>query len=80
VHLSERGYPVIGDTVYGNPAKIRTVTDSTLKGEIKALDRQALHAAVLSFVHPVSGERKVFTAGMPEDMNKLCAALRKNIK
>ena len=76
-HLADRGYPVIGDTVYGNPAKIRTVTDSTLKGQIKAVDRQALHAAELSFLHPSTGKRVVFTAAMPEDMTNLCTHLRK---
>jgi 23S rRNA pseudouridine1911/1915/1917 synthase len=78
VHLSDRGYPVIGDTVYGNSSKIRTVTDSVLKTQIKALDRQALHAAVLSFLHPSKRERIVFTAEMPEDMTNLCALLRKS--
>jgi len=78
VHLADRGYPVIGDPVYGNAAKIRTVTDSMLKGQIKALERQALHAAKLSFLHPLSGKRLVFTAEMPDDMNQLCAALKKS--
>ena len=78
VHLAARGYPVIGDVVYGNPAKIHTITDSTLKGQIKALERQALHAAELSFLHPSTGERMVFTAAMPEDMTKLCASLKKS--
>ncbi|PKN70774.1 MAG: RluA family pseudouridine synthase [Deltaproteobacteria bacterium HGW-Deltaproteobacteria-12] len=77
VHLSDRGYPVIGDTVYGNAAKIRTVSDSTLKAQIKAQDRQALHAAKLSFLHPSTHNRIVFTAEMPEDMNNLCAHLRR---
>ena len=80
VHLADRGYPVIGDTVYGNSAKIRTIIDSTLKGQIKALDRQALHAAELSFVHPGTGKRVVFTAKLPEDMANLCTYLRKGIK
>jgi 23S rRNA pseudouridine1911/1915/1917 synthase len=76
VHLSERGYPVIGDAVYGNTSKIRTVSDSTLKAQIKSLDRQALHAAKLSFLHPSTNNRIVFTAEMPEDMANLCAHLR----
>ena len=76
VHLSDRGYPVVGDAVYGNASKIRTVTDTALKAQFKALNRQALHAARLSFIHPQSGERVVFEAEMPEDMAGLCAQLR----
>jgi 23S rRNA pseudouridine1911/1915/1917 synthase len=76
VHLSERGYPVVGDTVYGSAAKMRTIHDAALKTVLKAFNRQALHAAVLSFLHPVSGERVVFTAPLPEDMSNLCAQFR----
>jgi len=76
VHLADRGYPVVGDTVYGNAAKINTVRDAALKARIRSLNRQALHAARLSFLHPASGERVFFTAEMPEDMAGLCQALR----
>ncbi len=76
VHLSERGYPVIGDAVYGNPSKINIIKNSELKAQIKSLQRQALHAAQLSFVHPQSGERVVFTAPLPEDLENVCALFR----
>jgi 23S rRNA pseudouridine1911/1915/1917 synthase len=76
VHLSDRGYPVVGDAVYGNSAKINTVKDPLLKAKIKEFNRQALHAAQLSFIHPQKGERVVFTADMPQDMTDLCAQLR----
>lgn len=77
VHLSDRGYPVVGDAVYGNASKIRAIKDAVLKAQLKALDRQALHAAKLSFLHPSQGERVVFKAEMPEDMADLCACLRR---
>jgi len=76
VHLSDRGYPVIGDAVYGNSAKINTVKDPLLKAKIKEFNRQALHAAQLSFIHPLKGERMMFTADMPQDLADLCAQLR----
>jgi 23S rRNA pseudouridine1911/1915/1917 synthase len=79
VHLSDRGYPVIGDAVYGNSAKINTVRDPLLKAKIKAFNRQALHAAYLSLIHPQKGERVVFTADMPNDMAELCAQLRLSV-
>jgi 23S rRNA pseudouridine1911/1915/1917 synthase len=80
VHLADRGYPVVGDAVYGNASKIRTIIDTTLKAQIKALDRQALHAARLSFVHPSNKARVVFEAAMPQDMAGLCALLRRSGK
>lgn len=80
VHLSDRGYPVVGDAVYGNASKIRTVIDATMKAQLKALDRQALHAERLSFVHPIKGEKVVYEAEMPEDMAVLCSQLRKSGK
>jgi 23S rRNA pseudouridine1911/1915/1917 synthase len=76
VHLSERGYPVIGDAVYGNSSQLHTVKDATLKAELKSFPRQALHAGELSFLHPQSGERMVFTAPLPRDMDNLRALLR----
>jgi 23S rRNA pseudouridine1911/1915/1917 synthase len=80
VHLSDRGYPDVGDPVYGNSAKINTVKDSLLKAMLKEFNRQALHAAQLSFIHPIKGERMVFTADMPEDLSDLCEQLRGSVK
>jgi len=80
VHLSDRGYPVVGDAVYGNAAKINAVKDPLLKATFKGFNRQALHAAQLSFIHPQKNERMVFTADMPQDMADLCAQLRTSIK
>lgn len=80
VHLSDHGYPVVGDAVYGNSAKINAVKDPLLKAKFKGFNRQALHAAQLSFVHPLKNERMVFTADMPQDMADLCAQLRTSIK
>lgn len=79
VHLSDLGYPVIGDTVYGNSAKISAIADPLLKARLKEFNRQALHAAHLSFIHPANGKRVVFKADMPRDMADLCAQLRLNI-
>lgn len=76
VHLAERGYPVIGDAVYGNASKLQTVKNAALKAGLKALSRQALHAAELSFLHPQSGERMVFTAPPPKDLESLLDLFR----
>jgi len=80
VHLSDRGYPVVGDAVYGNSARIRSINDPLLKTRLKEFNRQALHAAYLSFIHPLKDERVVFTADMPQNMIDLCAQLRLSVK
>jgi 23S rRNA pseudouridine1911/1915/1917 synthase len=76
VHLSSIGYPVVGDPVYGNTSRIKAVADAELKAKLKAFNRQALHAAQLSFIHPVRNERMVFTTDPPPEMIDLFDALR----
>ena len=61
VHLTHIGHPVVGDTLYGNPSAL--------------IPRQALHAAVLGFVHPTTRERLSFQSPMPADMIELTTRL-----
>jgi 23S rRNA pseudouridine1911/1915/1917 synthase len=80
VHLSDLRYPIIGDAIYGSATnRIRDIANPTLKAQIKAFNRQALHAAYLSFIHPQTGKRVEFNADMPKDMADLCAQLRLNV-
>ncbi len=65
VHLSFLGHPVLGDAVYGDPA-----------GDPGGAERLALHAAVLSFVHPVTGQRLTFRTEAPPDLTRLLERLR----
>lgn len=65
VHMASIGHPLLGDTVYGssrNPYH---------------LEGQALHAMILGFVHPRTGEYMEFTAPLPEYFVKLLTKLRK---
>jgi 23S rRNA pseudouridine1911/1915/1917 synthase len=71
VHLSEGGFPLLGDALYG-----RRPRDPRVRAAAEALGRQALHAEVLGFEHPVTGERLRFTAPWPEDLTRLVEALR----
>ncbi|AKQ42695.1 ribosomal large subunit pseudouridine synthase D [Aurantiacibacter atlanticus] len=66
VHLASIGHALIGDPVYGR-------TPAPLRPLLKALDfrRQALHAAILGFVHPVTGNRVSFSSELPADMREL---------
>ena len=70
VHAADHGWPLIGDPVYGHRPR-----DARLADAAAALGRQALHAAVLAFAHPVTGERLTFTAPLPADLVALLAAL-----
>lgn len=69
VHLSHLGYPIVGDDMYGG----RPFVDE--HGET-IIARQALHAAMLSFEHPVSGRKMAFTAPLRGDMGRLIRVLR----
>ena len=67
VHLAFAGHPLVGDPVYGR----RRGT-----GPLAGFPRQALHAASLGFIHPISGEAMRFESPLPADMQALLAALR----
>lgn len=65
VHLKHLHHPVVGDPVYGLPSK------NNLN-----MTRQALHARVITFLHPVSQQRMTFETALPEDMQQLIERLR----
>ncbi|MDB4927613.1 MAG: Ribosomal large subunit pseudouridine synthase [Myxococcaceae bacterium] len=71
VHLTDAGHPLLGDSLYG-----RTVRDPAARAIAATLGRQALHAEVLGFTHPVTGEALRFTAPPPEDFEAALASLR----
>ncbi len=77
VHMAHAGHGLIGDPVYGGRRKIAkgVLTDDAIVA-LAGFYRQALHAAVLGFEHPVSGESLRFEAELPEDMAALIAKLR----
>lgn len=75
-HMAHIGHGLIGDPVYGGRRKLsEKALGAQAVDAARAFPRQALHAAVLGFVHPVSGEDLRFEAPMPADMAKLRAAL-----
>ncbi|SHF33672.1 ribosomal large subunit pseudouridine synthase D [Loktanella atrilutea] len=78
VHLAHCGHGLIGDPVYGGRQKLaaRAVGEGGVAAA-RAFPRQALHAATLGFVHPVSGETLEFAADLPEDMAQLLRDLRR---
>ena len=72
VHLSSRGAPILADATYGSGSPATAVRAAIAEA---GLTRQALHAAVLGFVHPVMGERLRFETDPPADMIRLEALL-----
>lgn len=72
VHMASKGTPCLGDPVYGSGPPAGPVREAVAEAGLK---RQALHAAVLGFVHPVTGERLRFESPLPADMAQLEANL-----
>ncbi len=76
VHMAHIGHGLIGDPVYGGRRKIKTgALAQEAIDTIAAFSRQALHARVLGFEHPVSGEAMRFEADLPSDMAQLLRSL-----
>ncbi len=63
VHLAALGHPVVGDTLYGAPGKLRL---GEMEGE--TLARTFLHAAALEFRHPRTGQELNLAAALPEEL------------
>jgi 23S rRNA pseudouridine1911/1915/1917 synthase len=76
VHLAGQGHPIVGDPVYirRHPAAAKALP-AGLRPTLLDFPRQALHAAVLGFVHPVSGVALRFEAGLPDDIRDLITGL-----
>lgn len=78
VHLAHMGHPLLGDMVYGAGFKASArALSAEARAALDALDRQALHAAALSFIHPATGKRLQFKSPLPTDMSRLIAALER---
>jgi len=75
VHLKALGHPVVGDSVYSGP-QWKGIPNKRLQKVLAGFERQALHAALLSFPHPSSGEDVTFRAPIPPDMAELIDLLR----
>ncbi len=77
VHMAHAGHALVGDPVYGGKRRLaRAALGETAEAAVRGFPRQALHAAVLGFVHPVRGESLRFEAPLPPDMHELLGILR----
>ena len=72
VHLSSHGFPVVCDPLYGREkSHIGSVKDPELLNFLREHNGQMLHAEVLEFNHPITGEKMHFKSRMPVDMMEL---------
>ncbi|MDG1801440.1 MAG: RluA family pseudouridine synthase [Paracoccaceae bacterium] len=77
VHMTHAGHNLVGDPTYGGRRKLSPKAINAAGFEaVASFPRQALHAAVLGFKHPVTGEMVRFEAPLPDDMADLLCALK----
>jgi 23S rRNA pseudouridine1911/1915/1917 synthase len=76
VHMAHIGHALIGDPVYGRrtPARTKGLSPGTLEA-VQTFPRQALHARLIGFDHPRTGERLKFESAPPHDMSVLVQML-----
>jgi 23S rRNA pseudouridine1911/1915/1917 synthase len=76
VHMAHLGHPLMGDALYGSGFKTKAAhLPPAARDALKALSRQALHAAVLGFAHPGTGEVLRFESELPAELASLASAL-----
>lgn len=80
VHLAKRGFPLIGDSLYGKSPKITPPVLKTYLSDSWAPSRQALHAKELTFIHPSTHEKLHFSVDLPQDMINLIDMLNSLVK
>jgi 23S rRNA pseudouridine1911/1915/1917 synthase len=78
VHMAWLKYPIVGDPVYAGRAHLPRGASQTLINTLQTFPRQALHACALTLQHPQSEKMLNFEAPLPEDMQKLLEALKKD--
>ena len=76
VHMQHLKHPIVGDPLYGGALRLPKAATEELASALRGFKRQALHAEVLEFSHPVTGEQVRCQADVPADMRALMQALR----
>ncbi len=80
VHMAHITHPLVGDPVYGGrPRPPKNATPELLE-YLRGFKRQALHAAMLSLYHPITGELMTWHAELPADFVELTRLLREDTK
>ena len=79
VHLTDSGHPVVGDQKYGSVKRAVEIRSKPVKDKVVSLKRQALHACVLGFIHPDTGEYMEFESDLPDDMKDILSVSRESV-
>jgi 23S rRNA pseudouridine1911/1915/1917 synthase len=80
VHMAHITHSLVGDPVYGGRPRPPKNASEELREMLRQFKRQALHAAMLSLYHPITGVQMTWHADVPEDMVALADLLRKDTK
>lgn len=72
VHMASKNWPLLGDPMYRN----RQTMPPVIHGLLREVDHQLLHARLLAFDHPRSGERLSFECPVPADFQQVLDGLR----
>ena len=80
VHMAHITHPLVGDPVYGGRPRPPKNASEELREMLRQFKRQALHAAMLSLYHPITGEQMTWHADIPDDMVALTNILRADTK
>ena len=82
VHMASISHPVVGDTLYGAPAKIVALPLSTTRKaprEVLELGRNFLHSAELEFAHPITGKPIALKSPLPEVLESFLVRLKDQV-
>lgn len=80
VHMAHITHPLVGDPVYGGRPRPPKNATEELRDMLRQFKRQALHAAMLSLYHPITGELMTWRAEIPEDFQLLARMLKEDTK
>ncbi|APD90431.1 23S rRNA pseudouridine(1911/1915/1917) synthase [Alteromonas mediterranea] len=78
VHMAHIKHPLLGDQVYGGRPRLPKGVSEDFIGVLRGFQRQALHAAQLSLFHPETEEWMTWKAPLPQDMQDLLKAVKKD--
>ena len=82
VHMSHIGHGIIGDRLYGRAPRASQMPDNIARtglSQMRAFERQALHASHLSFAHPITGNLLSFETPPPKDIASLLALIELSV-
>jgi len=80
VHMAYITHPLVGDPVYGGRPRPPKNSTPELLTKLRTFKRQALHAAMLSLYHPITGELMTWHADLPDDFVELIELLQADTK